>query len=847
MNELRHAFAIAAASVLALAALPSTAHAAEPECELEGPELDVPAGHLPVVVTLARQPPARAVVSLAGDNGASYPLVFDPATDDPLRRTVTVPAGHYRVTYSGAALNLPGADKQPPRRLEQRACWTDRSRVAGKATVALVELGDDDPKPPPLLTVTVSLGGPTCQEPVKAAVDCLAKAPACDGGNCSKRDTARAACAAVPATCDPLVGAADERLPATADLGVGGDARAFGLDTAIPAAVTEVLQLLAEIALDKAKAEALRAFKKEVVSRVCEDLTPQVFGGAGTAPLLPATCGQLENLRLADLGGSAPGLLAALRQDLAAVVVPQLVARLHVDADPATARFLALVASRAAADGLSLDEVRLALVGLAADQATAAVTALPGDAVIRHALLRAVVAVAARCTSQPCSAADVLDALRAQIAPGGDLAGAARRLLAEHLLDLAERALLVDSTAKALTPEIRAAAAKAWAAARSTLIDAVAAVDATAPDQLAGALADALAATLTGEAATAVKAAGADKALTSAVQRWIAANTSLTAGAAARVTALVGALPDLAAAVARARAILAGPAAASPRAQAAEVVALVLDLVVATRCHGSDTDGDQRCRTEVGAVRDTVLGALDGDYLRALGGVATGLRLAGTALAPRKALELVGSIMSYLDTYRATKDLPEDQQRARRKQALEALIAAATDRSGRRGDTIISLSTSVGFVGGYRNLVHSRRADGTGDVATDLVLPIGFSVVKTFARGWTRWACIPRPNYAHFSVGDLGRFVSPPGSSSEQVRQWSDFVALGFQGGWAVGLQVPFVFGVEVSFAPQLRYQYDVEVDGTATTPAQHYTTATEGMFRAGVFVGFNVPLFDLN
>ena len=50
-----------------------------------------------------------------------------------------------------------------------------------------------------------------------------------------------------------------------------------------------------------------------------------------------------------------------------------------------------------------------------------------------------------------------------------------------------------------------------------------------------------------------------------------------------------------------------------------------------------------------------------------------------------------------------------------------------------------------------------------------------------------------------------------------------------------------------MSFAPQLRYQYDVEVDGTATTPAQHYTTATEGMFRAGVFVGFNVPLFDLN
>jgi hypothetical protein len=112
-------------------------------------------------------------------------------------------------------------------------------------------------------------------------------------------------------------------------------------------------------------AEAMRLVKNKV-QQVCKKLQlTLVDKNAKTdAPLLPATCGQLENLRLSDLGGSARALVTALREDMAGTVVPALFKRLQAEllnrSDLALVALVTRLAMRAASGGLPFIEDKTA-------------------------------------------------------------------------------------------------------------------------------------------------------------------------------------------------------------------------------------------------------------------------------------------------------------------------------------------------------------------------------------------------------------------------------------------------------------------------------------------------------
>ena len=69
----------------------------------------------------------------------------------------------------------------------------------------------------------------------------------------------------------------------------------------MPEAVRDTRQILAEIAVERAKAEAAHVFKDKLVAKLCDALTIGKVLRSALDPnqrLLPSTCGQLENLRI---------------------------------------------------------------------------------------------------------------------------------------------------------------------------------------------------------------------------------------------------------------------------------------------------------------------------------------------------------------------------------------------------------------------------------------------------------------------------------------------------------------------------------------------------------------------
>lgn len=648
-------FAITVALALGVAARVDAAPCAD---DHPGLQLSPPPGkEALVVLRLSRAPDARATVTAVSDTGATVTVSFDPASDDAIARTVRLPAGSYRLAYAGAAVSLPPERAvDGPRRRFQRACWTS----ATEAKIALAEADAAVDEADASLTLTVTA--------ISVALD-ASRVIALDAGD----------------------GAAD--------------LRGFGLDDAVPAAVTETLKLIAEIAVDKAKAEAMRRFRQLVVKRVCDDLTIKaVFGGDRATPLLPATCGQLDNLRLGDLGGSARGLVDALRADLAGVVLTELLDRVPTTGK-VDARVVGLVralVARAATGALTGAEVRAAAI--------AAVQDLAANAGDDAKILAVLVGEAARCAQQGCDAVDV--AARLATALG------ARNIGEEHL-----------ATAAAV--------------------------------------------------------------------------------------------------VARLRAILAPSSGATARDHAIALVGAVATAVELGRCT------DDECRTRVGWLRDLAVGALEGDHLRALGAVASAVRAIAAEGGGRSrgALALLASVLSYVDTYRATADADPAVAREQRKRALLALIEAGTDRAGREDQWVVSLGALVGFQAGYRRIHGTDDGDGA---AYDLRLPLGVSAL--YLRGSDDDVTV----FANLAIVDLANLVASSGADDlEPDLHWSDFVEVSGQLGVGVGRQLPMVLALSAGWAPGLTYVDGKPADSTARTGGR-------GVFRAGVVVGVHVPLFDL-
>jgi hypothetical protein len=251
---------------------------------------------------------------------------------------------------------------------------------------------------------------------------------------------------------------------------------------------------------------------------------------------------------------------------------------------------------------------------------------------------------------------------------------------------------------------------------------------------------------------------------------------------------------------------------------------------------------------------------IDRDYMRALG---QSIDLAERLVCPpgrskdceprralRKTAQLLGAVASYARTYDETKSLDPAEARKARKQALEALIDAATDRHGREGDAIWSLGSPVGISVGARwtagdaDRYQSEAAAFYEDTDFGFQWRVPLSLVWQrlpkqdeciVNNRWFRGTC---GTHLALSVADLGQLAR----SGDDLR-WSDFLGVGLQAGVLLGsAKHSVVVAAELTWAPGL-YEREVKIETDAGTE----TRTLSGAFTAGVALAYYVPFFDLN
>lgn len=177
----------------------------------------------------------------------------------------------------------------------------------------------------------------------------------------------------------------------------------------------------------------------------------------------------------------------------------------------------------------------------------------------------------------------------------------------------------------------------------------------------------------------------------------------------------------------------------------------------------------------------------------------------------------VGSAL--VDNARSLKIAADDpaqaeSQRAARKQTLESLIEAVTDRRWRGEDWVLSLGAGVGGL-----ISPPQLRPDEADHWFALALAGGFAVQKLVPQdGW--WGF-----HSQLTLVDLGYFLI---TDDETDIQWNDFVALGFQVGAIVAPSPDdaFIFGLDWRYLPGGRFARDMQL---------------------GLFVGYYVPFLDLN
>lgn len=197
----------------------------------------------------------------------------------------------------------------------------------------------------------------------------------------------------------------------------------------------------------------------------------------------------------------------------------------------------------------------------------------------------------------------------------------------------------------------------------------------------------------------------------------------------------------------------------------------------------------------------------------------------------KRALALLNAFVSYAASYRkepnGTTDGKSDAERERarrdeRKRAMNDLVDAMADRSGRRGDVIFSLGVGVGFTAG-RGRDESVRSYS---VAPSLALPTGPSVDYLCGRALGLHLQVP--------LLDLGQFttVSKDGELQDKPTFASAFL-LGVQPGllFFPTTKIPLVLAGDFGWAPGLKLAQESDA----------------GVLRLGMFLGTYIPFIDFN
>lgn len=198
----------------------------------------------------------------------------------------------------------------------------------------------------------------------------------------------------------------------------------------------------------------------------------------------------------------------------------------------------------------------------------------------------------------------------------------------------------------------------------------------------------------------------------------------------------------------------------------------------------------------------------------------------------RKGIALLNGFVSYASTYKEGPGDAEDgkttaeREKLRhdeRKKAMQALIESTTDRANRGGQWVWSVGVGVGMSGGrVRNLENLTTTDYF--FVPSLSLPVGVAVQK-----------LPRPLgfHAQLSVLDLGQYASL-NKNGKHVAEPEIGTAATFVGQTGVLLGRPSfsgLVGVEFGYAPALHFD---DIDKV-------------GFWRFGIFAGAYIPFFDFN
>jgi hypothetical protein len=240
-------------------------------------------------------------------------------------------------------------------------------------------------------------------------------------------------------------------------------------------------------------------------------------------------------------------------------------------------------------------------------------------------------------------------------------------------------------------------------------------------------------------------------------------------------------------------------------------------------------------------VRAVGVAALDSDVPRVVGTLA---ELAATSIGSaacdgdcsdrRKTIALLSAVSAYAVSYvqvpasatPAERTLLLEQQHTARKEALNSVIDAATDRRNRAGNNVWSLGTNVGATIRSRQVV--RGEPGVFYEPLALHLPIGVAWQRLPSPGWR--AGIPLHVMAAFA--DLGNYVAKE-RATNAAPDWQAIIAPGLQIALPLSTSPShfFLLGGTVSYIPRFK-----------TTSGQ-----VRSAWHSGAFVSFYVPLWDFN
>lgn len=746
-----------------------------------------------VTIGLTNPPPTRLRISFDELGGKHAEVEWDPAVASELNRTVSLDGGHWLI----------GASAEPSTYNQQTGTVSIQVRFDGlvtpQATAATIEgtyvaaaISTSKDSAVPVQTVLGAWPRP------RVSLQCQAGLPAIEALPFASIDASRAA---------------------------GDGLRGFGV---APSFVTDTLAILAEIAVDRARAGALKVLKDRLVDPFCKNTGSRVtlkklhLGGTDDIAL-PRTCELLDTLRLDDILSSGRPLLVALRDDLRLTIAPAAVMTLSHGRAPVESGLRAVVSIlNAAIDHGGLDgiegQVIIELLGQM-DQLTSGATAdlrakIVAKLTASPSLPLADIAAALMlpcATKATCTLNDIKDGVETLL----------RRPVGQWKALAASKA---DALAAALVPSVRVALDEALADATDHDLAAAAKlvrdgvryacqarlVVAVVKDCSRGtcSAADILARLDTPQSFYAV-----DRALPQALCWKDDAYIPLPADAAAARRFVIDGLRLLAPVI---------DGAGRDRAKAA--VQLVVQLM--QRLHPAADGAPDPLLEMFGemaiAVIDQDYGTAFGRFVRLASEVAA--RQATPSKLPpevRRLAQLVGAVASYAAVYRSTKDEDPAVAREARKRALSSIIDTYTDRSDRAGDYIVSIGSNVGM-----------SFDGLADDSYAPALRVPLQVSFEWLPGERRAFGKHLGYRVAAQAADLGQFVRTGDDDQLDDVRWADFVSPGVEAGLLIGdLSSAVNLSVHVSYAPSIE-----EKPG-----------GTDGVWRYGIAASYYVPFLDLN